>query len=205
MEKTKEQLREEKALKKLQRPWFKKKRIWFSGIILLFIILFFSACGMFFGAVSDEIDQSTSTTEKAVSNGSKDEGSAEEVVAEKNIVVVDDAVAKITITGFVTKKDAIFGDSADLKVEIVNKSDKTLEVSTSEISVDGMMADDLVVFYETVAPGKTAKGTVSFEDWLTEEGEDIPAFKENIEGNFLVMDGTSYERISESAFNVKLK
>lgn len=205
MEKTKEQLREEKALKKLQRPWFKKKRIWFSGIILLFIILFFSACGMFFGAVSDEIDQSTSTTEKAVSNGSKEDTEAKEVVTEKNIVVVDDATAKITITGFVMKKDTLFGDSADLKVEIVNKSNKTLEVSTSEISVDGMMADDLVVFYETVASGKTAKGTVSFEDWLTDEGEEIPAFKENIEGKFIVMDGTSYDQLSESAFNVKLK
>lgn len=207
MEKTKESLREEKALKKLQRPWYKKKRFWLLGVMLLGIIVLFGACAAVFSAVDEELSNSNTTTEKAITDGAdtNESENTKEKVSKKNIVVIDDANVKVVITGFASTEDDIWGDSADLKFEMTNKTKGTLVIQSSEISVDGVMADDLVIFSETVAAGKTAKGNLSFEAWFMEEGEDIPAFEDNIEGKIIVLNESDFNQLSESPFKVNLK
>lgn len=206
LEKSKEELRKEKALQKLERPWFKKKRWWFLVLIFLFVITVIGSCGALFNAVDNELQKGSVGTEKSVSNGAdSNTNDNEEKVEKKNIVVIDSADAKVVITGFVTYKDAIFGETAKLLVEITNKSDQAISVHADHISVDGLMADDLSFLAETVAANKTAKANISFDEWLVEKGKEMPKFEDAIEGKITIFDEQTYNTLIEKPFNVKLK
>lgn len=206
MEKSKDELRKEKALQKLERPWFKKKRWWFLVLIFLFVITVIGSCGAMFNAVDEELQKGSVGTERAVSNaGDSNSKDDQEKVEKKNIVVIDSADAKVVITGFVTYKDAIFGETAKLLVEITNKSDRAISVHADHISVDGVMADDVSFLDETVAAKKTAKTDITFDELLVEKGKEMPKFEEAIEGKFTIYDDQSYDTLIEKPFNVKLK
>ena len=206
MEKSKDELRKEKALQKLERPWFKKKRWWFLVLIFLFVITVIGSCGAMFNAVDEELQKGSVGTERAVSNaGDSNSKDDQEKVEKKNIVVIYSADAKVVITGFVTYKDAIFGETAKLLVEITNKSDRAISVHADHISVDGVMADDVSFLDETVAAKKTAKTDITFDELLVEKGKEMPKFEEAIEGKFTIYDDQSYDTLIEKPFNVKLK
>lgn len=159
-----------------------------------------------FNAVDEELQKGSVGTEKAVSNaGDSNSKDDEEKVEKKNIVVIDSADAKVVITGFVTYKDAIFGETAKLLVEITNKSDRAISVNADHVSVDGVMADDLSFLSETVAANKIAKTNIAFDEWLVEKGKDMPKFEDSIEGKITIYDDESFDTLIEKTFNVKLK
>lgn len=191
-----EELRREKAIKKLSRPFYKKKRWWLVGIIALFFI---------FAALGSSGDDTNTATESSKKVSAADESSDSKKDSEKStdkIVVVDDANYKIVITGFDEDED-IFGKSAKLKVQVENKTDQEIEVQTRSVSVDGVMFDDEVAFSETVAPNKIANDSIDFGLFIEED--EFPEFNENIEGAFVIFDNDTFDDKGEYKFNVKIK
>lgn len=116
-------------------------------------------------------------------------------------VLLDDDVATVTLKGIETVEDDIFGDEHKIKLEIENKSDKTIVVQTDQVSVDGLMVDDMVMFSETVAAGKRANGSLDIMSF----DEELPPLDEELEMILLVIDEETYDRVIEEQINIEIK
>lgn len=116
-------------------------------------------------------------------------------------VLLDDDVATVTLKTIETVKDDIFGDEHKVKLEIENKSDKTIVVQSDQMSIDGLMVDDMVVFSETVAGGKRANGSLD----IMALDDELPELNENLEFTLIVIDDETFDRITETDVKVDLK
>lgn len=174
--------------------------------VSLFVVIGLSACD---GETEEkEIGNVTSSNEDQSEQNSDDEDknatNGEEQNSESNTydeVLLDDDVAVVTLKSIETVKDDIFGDEHKIKLEIENKSDKTIVVQSDEVSIDGLMVDDMVAFSETVAGGKKANGSLD----IMSLDEDLPELDENLEFILIVLDDETFDRISEIDVNIDLK
>lgn len=175
---------------------------------LLFLLaaamLILTACGE-----TEEEKKEVSNVEKQSdtneSNGKEEkEEEAEAEVKEESYdeVLVDSEVAKVTLENISKVKDELFDEEYhSVKLAIENKSDKTIVIQSDEVSIDGLMVTDHVVFSESVSGGKKANGELKIEVY---DG-DLPPLDEELEMILLVIDNETYDRIIEEKINISIK
>lgn len=177
---------------------------WFVVMMSLFLVFIFAACGDS-GTEEKKIDNVESGAQDIVENvenrNENNEAETETESASYDEVLLDDEVAKVTLTGIETVRDEIFGDEYKIKLEIENKSDKTIIVQSDQVSLDGLMVGDMVFFSETVAGEKRAVGSM---DIMALEDE-LPDFNENLEFKLIVIDEETFSTISETPISVDIK
>ncbi|MFC7685702.1 hypothetical protein [Ureibacillus sp. GCM10028918] len=145
-------------------------------------------------------DTATENATETETEGGEEAAPAEEEVSE---VIVDDANVTITYQGTTTQEDDIFGKTASIKFQIVNKLGNSIEVQSRELSTDNVMVDETLIAYsETVAAGKTANTSIEISEY---EGYDFPTFNENIELTLIVMNGDTWDTIAEYPVNISVK
>lgn len=190
----------------------------------LLFLLFFSlfvlvACGDTdpkTEAAAEENDTSTAETDSDESEAAEEEGNKEEAAEEDEAVeeeeneesessaydevILDDDTAKVVLTEIETVRDEIFGDEHQIKLEIENKSDQTIEVQSREVSLDGLMADDMAVMSETVAAGKRANGELAIMAF----DEELPELNENLEFKLVIL-GEDFMEITSSDVSIDIK
>lgn len=113
-----------------------------------------------------------------------------EEAKQEEIVLVDDDLAKIVVTG--KGIDEVLGPKYTFLIE--NKSDKKIIVQSRDTSIDGTMEDNL--FSVDVMPGKKANGDMVFSNI-----ENIDGLK-NLEGK-LVICGEDFMDIQTYDMNIK--
>lgn len=122
-------------------------------------------------------------------NNVVDEGELEEV----GEVIADDDYIKATLENVERIKDDIFGDSHRINIKLENKTSNKLVVQSDDVSIDGTMVDDMVVFSQDVAGEKNANGKLEIMSF----DEDLPEMNENIEFKLIVIDDESFDRVAE--------
>ncbi|WP_152657329.1 hypothetical protein [Oceanobacillus sp. CFH 90083] len=192
------------------------KKVLFLLLFSLFVLL--AACGETEGDEADNTgseEEAQSSQEDADVNEepesaegeaeAEEEGTEEEEAVESessayNEVLLDDDTAKVVLTGIETKQDDIFGDEHSITFEIENKSDGTIEVQSRELSLDGLMADDMAIFSQTVAAGKRANGELSIMAF----DEELPELNENLEFRLVIL-GEDFMEITSSDVSVDIE
>ena len=150
------------------------------GAMLIATTLLFVGCGN----DSNNANTDTSINSQVVSQDNK----KEETVAQVTEVLLDNEIAKVTMLG--VDNEGTFGP--ELKLEIENKTNKTITIQAREISVDGMMAEP--TFSCEISGGKKAKDSMSFM------ASDVSELK-NIEGIIHIFDSESWDEASEAVKN----
>lgn len=124
-------------------------------------------------------------------NESDDKVSFEEEIA-------DDEYLHAIINDVEFVEDDIFGDSYTVHIDLENKTEQKIVVQARDVSADGLMVDDMVIFSQEIAGEKRAKGKleiISFE-------EELPALEEELEFKLIVFDDETFEQLAE--YDVKL-
>lgn len=150
------------------------------GAMLIATTLLFVGCGN----DSNNANTDTSINSQVVSQDNK----KEETVAQVTEVLLDNEIAKVTMLG--VDNEGTFGP--ELKLEIENKTNKTITIQAREISVDGMMAEP--TFSCEISGGKKAKDSMSFM------ASDVSELK-NIEGIIHIFDSESWDGIGDYSFS----
>lgn len=154
------------------------KRLIFATFVAGALVL--SGCGD--EAAETESKEETSPTEQEETKDEKETSIEEQVV-------LDNEQFMVKVKDFVVKEDSFSGQEAKVILEVENKTDQTVEVQSREGSVDGEMFDDAFVLSETVAPGKTAKMSLSLSEmWLDEDAQEFPEFNDYLETNIVLLD-----------------
>lgn len=154
------------------------KRVIFGAFVAGALVL--SGCGE--GETEVEKKEATVSTEQEEVKNDKEKAIEEQVV-------LDNDQYMVKVVDFVVKEDSFSGQEAKVILEVENKTDQTIEVQSREGSVDGEMFDDAFVLSETVAPGKTAKMSLSLSEmWLDEDAQEFPEFNDYLETNIVLLD-----------------
>lgn len=190
----------DKAYKKANRPWFKKKRFILGLILLLIIVISAATSG------GDDSDSASDTAaapaegapaEKAPAEGAPAEKAPAEDAApafpgaEKNDVVGQggDALTlgKVSVTSTALMDgDATFGATLCTTATLQNTSDKTidfnafdwkLQVPSGTINDATFMGSDNQLSSGQVVPGGTATGDVCFENKTAEAGQFVVLYE----------------------------
>lgn len=170
-------------------------------LMSLFVIIGLAACD---DGISEEKEVSSveSSDEAKEENAEENEAdnTEESESSDYNEVLLDDDIAKVELRGIETKEDDIFGDEHSVKLEIENKSDETIEVQAHEVSIDGVMVDDMVFFSETVAGGKKSNAELS----IMALDDDLPELNENLELKLKILDD-DFMDVSSTDVSVDIK
>lgn len=175
----------------------------------LFVALVLAACGSTETEGKDIGSVDTGKQENS-SNANVEDNEGEATTnedAEEDIdsttydeVLLDDEIATVILKGIETEKDEIFGNQHNVKLEIENKTENTVYVQSREVSIDGFMVDDNVIFSETVAGGKKAKGELSIMAF----DDELPELNENIEFKLVVID-EGFMELSSADVSIEVK
>lgn len=100
-------------------------------------------------------------------------------VREINKEIANDEIIQATLVDIKKVEDEIFGNSIEVKFEVVNKTDKTIEVQARQVSADGKMVDESALsMSQEIAPGKSADAVLTIMEF---EGTALPKMEENFE------------------------
>lgn len=154
------------------------KRVIFGAFVAGALVL--SGCG--------EGETEVEKKEGAVSTEQEEVKNDKEKTIEEQVLLDNDQYM-VKVVDFVVKEDSFSGQEAKVILAVENKTDQTIEVQSREGSVDGEMFDDAFVLSETVAPGKTAKMSLSLSEmWLDEDAQEFPEFNDYLETNIVLLD-----------------
>lgn len=108
----------------------------------------------------------------------------------KDEIIYEDSYVKIT---YVKQELSIFGPTIKFLVE--SKTDKTIDISFTDVHIDGFMADTVGVYVSELAEGKK-----SFETLYIYESdyEDFTNYPSMIEFTIKVQDSESWNDLAES-------
>lgn len=87
----------------------------------------------------------------------------EQTTSESDIVLVDNDSVTLTVIGF--DENSIYG--FEMKMRVVNKTDKNIMVSADNVSIDNVMCDPF--WADTISAGKTANETITWMSTTLEE------------------------------------
>ena len=166
-----------------------------AAMISVLAIFLLTACG---GEKSTEKDGN-------VSSSSKDEAVQEEKVksdieeVNKEVANTDNIYAKLVSVEHIVDKEWN-EEKIEIKFEVENKRQDTIEVQARQVSVDGKMVDEnLLSMSTTVAPGKKADAVLTIQDY---KGGDLPEMNDNLEMVLHVFSWDNYN--FEENHNVKI-
>lgn len=175
----------------------------------LFVALTLAACGSEseekeIGEVDSEGEKQSEQEEVEASSDSEESEAAEESEEVESStydeVLLDNDDAMVSLQGIETIRDETFGDEYKIKLTIENKLDETIEVQAHEVSLDGLMVDDMVFFSETVAGGKKSNAELS----IMALDEELPELNENLEFKLMILD-ESFETLNDSVVSIDIK
>jgi lipoprotein len=169
--------------------------------------------GLFLAACAEESKPETEPVEEKpaeeapVEETKEEEAPAEETnegVIEYNEEVLNDDTVQITLESIEVVEDEFMGTSYEVKFNVENKSDKKIIIQSDDISIDDQMVDPVMYSMSTdVMPGKKATAKLSMHAY--EDGEELPELKGAFEFTLYVIDGETYEHISEPHTSIELK
>lgn len=128
----------------------------------------------------------SSTTSNSTDNKTSVK-TTEEVVESK--VLVDDNIVKIEMVGI---EDNSFYDGKDIKLKITNKTDSTICVQTREMSIDGTMVDDNVIFSDEIAGGMKSNDEITVAEF---SGDVV-----NVKGKFHIFSSDGWDTLEDVDF-----
>lgn len=137
-------------------------------LLSIFLVLALAAgCG----GTTDDAD------DKKSENGVVQE--EKEGIRKINQEIANDEVIQATLVDIKKVEDEVFGNSIEVKFEVVNKTDKTIEVQARQVSADGKMIDEsMLSMSQEIAPGKTADAVLTIMEF---EGTELPKMEDNFE------------------------
>lgn len=158
-------------------------------LVLLFTAVFLVACG----SEAEEKDVSEVKAEDESGSEQSEEKENDTETQEVDKVLADDDNVKATLTKIERVEDKDFDEERyDIHIEVENKTDKTIEVQTREVSADGKMIDDMIAYSETVSGGKSSDSVLVIQNY---DG-DLPDLEESIDFTLVVLDEDTFEDIS---------
>ncbi len=171
------------------------KKYLFTLLAVLLLIL--GACG----EVEEEKQvESVEADEQNVEEVSEEEQEEKEDSKEIDKVIADNEHLKATLVDVVKVEDKEWDEERyEINIEIENKREDTIEVQAHEVSADGKMIDDFVVFSQTVAGEKSADGTMVIENY---DG-DLPEMEKELEFVLYVYSEDDYDFEDETDVKVE--
>lgn len=172
------------------------------GVVLL---------GLLFGSVADELENSKSVESVRIEDSDNKKENSKENGKSKNkesnsqsydqVLLEKDGV-KVTLKTIEKITDDFWEEEYyEVKFDIKNNKDETIEVQAREVAIDGKMVDDMVFFSETVASNKSADGKMTIENY---EGE-LPELKKELEFKLVVFGYDDYDFELQEPTVVKIK
>lgn len=158
-----------------------------------------SACG------SDSDSSSEKDIESVESNEKTDEADPEEAeeetdVAEVAKVVADDEYLKATLVNIERKVEELFdSEKYVINLELENKASDKIVVQAHDVSIDGTMVDEMVIFSQDIAGDKNANGKMDIQNF---DG-DLPEMNDNIEFTLIVIDESTWGNLSEHEVKIE--
>jgi len=132
-----------------------------------------------------------------------DESDEEESAAEEfNEVIADNDNFKATLISVEHIVDQDWDEEKyEIKFEVENKTDKTVEVQAREVSIDGKMVDESMIFLsQEVSGGKIADAVLEIQSY---SGDELPDMEENLEMILHIFSWDDME--NEENFDVKIE
>jgi hypothetical protein len=193
----KAQAKAEKAYRKASRPWFKKKRFWALGAILLLVLISaLTGGGDDTGAASSSSasDSNQETTENAAQDTAQDTtedttpafpGAQESDVVGQwgDELLLGSVVVRTSALG---PGDATLGSTVCTTATMENSSDETvdfnlfdwkLQAPSGTILSAGLTGSDEMLSSGQIAPGGTASGDVCFDGAMDDSGQYIVIYE----------------------------
>lgn len=104
----------------------------------------------------------------------------EEAVKEFNKEIIDNDSVKATLVSVEHIVDKDWDEEKyEIKFEVENKLDDTVEVQAREVSADGKMVDEsMLMMSQEISGGKVADAVLTIESF---EGDDLPDMEEDLE------------------------
>lgn len=165
-----------------------------SGVLILvmLIMLMLSSCS----------GNNTENTQGDVA-GDEKQSEANDNLMELNQEIVDNDNFRAKLVSIEKIEDDIWGNSIEVKFELENKMDKTIEVQAREVSVDGKMVDDsMLSMSQEISPGKTADGILTMTEL---EGTQLPLLEDSMEMNLHVFSWDDYDLEEDYPVNISFK
>jgi hypothetical protein len=197
----KAQAKAEKAYRKASRPWFKKKRFWALGAILLLVLISALTGGgddtgaASSGSASDTNQETTENTaqdtaQETTENTAEDTTPAFPGAQESDVVgnwgdelLLGSVVVRTSALG---PGDATLGSTLCTTATMENGSDETvdfnafdwkLQAPSGTILNTGFTGSDDQLSSGQIAPGGTASGDVCFDGAMDESGQYIVIYE----------------------------
>ncbi|WJY27524.1 MULTISPECIES: hypothetical protein [Sporosarcina] len=170
-------------------------------LLLVASVLGLAACGETseenVGGTVNSDDSGPEATEPAEDTEQNVEGEDNEI----NEVIADNENLKATLVKIVKKTHSTWGNSIEVIFDVENKRQDKIEVQARSVSADGRMVDEtLLSMSQEVAAGKSAKATLSIEDY---EGYKFPELNSDLEMELHVFSWDDMEY--EENFPVKVE
>lgn len=154
------------------------KKILFA-LFSLMIIIGLVACDGEEAQGKDVTSVETSDDEN-VEEAAEEEEEVVEETEEINEVVADNDMVKATLVSVDYIEDKDWDEERyEIRFEVENKREDTIEVQAREVSTDGKMVDEsLLMMSQEISGGKVADAVLEIEDY---SGGDLPDMDENLE------------------------
>lgn len=181
------------------------KRILFA-LFSLIVIIGLAACS---GEDVEEKDVSSvesseeeNEAEAAEKEEESEETDAEAAAEEFNEVIADNDNFKVTLLSVEHIVDQDWDEEKyEIKFEVENKTDETVEVQAREVSADDKMVDESMIFLsQEVSGGKVADAVLEIQNY---NGDELPDMEENLEMILHIFSWDDME--NEENFDVKIE
>src|SRR5699024_6751356 len=128
--------------------------------------------------IFSSVESSNEENEAAAAEEETEE--EEEAVKEFNKEIIDNDSVKATLVSVEHIVDKDWDEEKyDIKFEVENKMDDTVEVQAREVSADGKMVDEsMLMMSQEISGGKVADAVLTIESF---EGDDLPDMEEDLE------------------------
>jgi|SRR5690625_2920808 len=126
----------------------------------------------------------------------------EEAVEEFNKEIVDNDSVKATLVSVEHIVDKDWDEEKyEIKFEVENKLDDTVEVQAREVSADGKMVDEsMLMMSQEISGGKVADAVLTIESF---EGDDLPDMEEDLEMILHVFSWDDMEQEEDIDVNIE--
>jgi hypothetical protein len=177
----KAQAKADKAYRKASRPWFKKKRFWVLGIIVLLVLI---------SALSGGGDDTSATSSGSASDTSQN--TAPEFPGAQSTDVVGSTGDELALgavevsASALTVGDDVFGPTLCSEVDLNNNSEETVDFSAYDWKLQApsgtignvtLAGSDRQLSTGEIAPGGTATGDVCFDAETAESGQYVVLYE----------------------------
>jgi len=176
--------------------------LWFMFLLAIMLV----GCSLKFGETQPEDKEVLAVqVDEGSEDGKEDEKNEEDEEEKKDVKKIDQKVAddeylKANVKEIVKIDDERWDEERyEVYIDLENKHDETIVVTSKEASADDIMIDKMVYFSETVSSGKKAYGKMIVEN---HDGP-LPEMKKNLE--FILHIYTPDQFDLEEDYEVKIK